>query len=131
MAGALTGAGRAIPRRPQLTVCILLEHFQPDLVDSAWQRFAPGGFRRLLEHPDFAAGRLDTGLIDRVLAAGLMEEEPPSPEEERVAALAAALYARGRQEQKVPEPVRASAWKSAGREAALNRWPRREGWRSG
>jgi len=51
MAGALTGvAARAIPRRPQLTVCILLEHFQPDLVDSAWQRFAPGGFRRLLEH---------------------------------------------------------------------------------
>jgi acetyl-CoA carboxylase biotin carboxylase subunit len=88
-------------------------------------------FRRLLVHPDFTAGRLDTGLIDRVLAAGLMEEEPPSPEEERVAALAAALYARGRQEQKVPEPVRASAWKSAGREAALNRWPRREGWRSG
>ena len=50
MAGALAGvAARAIPRRPQLTVCILLEHFQPDLVDSAWQRFAPGGFRRLLE----------------------------------------------------------------------------------
>jgi hypothetical protein len=51
MAGALAGvAARAIPRRPQLTVCILLEHFQPDLVDSAWQRLAPGGFRRLLEH---------------------------------------------------------------------------------
>ncbi len=87
-------------------------------------------FRRLLEHPDFAAGRLDTGLIDRVLAAGLMEEEPPSQEEERVAALAAALHAGGRQEKRIPAPAAASAWKSTGRDAALNRWPRREGWRS-
>jgi len=88
-------------------------------------------FRRLLEHPDFAAGRLDTGLIDRVLAAGLMEEEPPSQEEERVAALAAALHLHGRQEKRIPAPAVASAWKSTGRDAALNRWPRREGWRSG
>ena len=50
-------------------------------------------FRRVLEHPDFVAGRLDTGFIDRVLAAGLMEEEPPSEEEERVALLAALLHA--------------------------------------
>ena len=50
-------------------------------------------FRRVLEHPDFVAGRLDTGFIDRVLAAGLMEEEPPSEEEERVALLAALLDA--------------------------------------
>ena len=49
-------------------------------------------FRRVLEHPDFVAGRLDTGFIDRVLAAGLMEEEPPSEEEERVALLAALLH---------------------------------------
>jgi len=86
-------------------------------------------FRRLLVHPDFTAGHLDTGLIDRVLAAGLMEEEPPSPEEERVAALAAALYVRGRQEPKIPGPARASAWKSAARDAALNRWPQRGTWR--
>ena len=52
-------------------------------------------FRRVLEHPEFVAGRLDTGFIDRVLAAGLMEEAPPSPEEERVAMLAAALHAGG------------------------------------
>ena len=32
-------------------------------------------FRRVLEHPDFVAGRLETGFIDRVLAAGLMQEE--------------------------------------------------------
>jgi acetyl-CoA carboxylase biotin carboxylase subunit len=88
-------------------------------------------FRRVLVHPDFTAGRLDTGLIDRVLAAGLMEEEPPSREEERVAALAAALHAGGRQEKKIPAPAGESAWKSAGRDTMLNRWPRREGWKSG
>jgi len=83
-------------------------------------------FRRLLEHPEFVAGRLDTGFIDRVLAAGLMEEAPPSPEEERVAALAAALHVGGREEKKAPASTRHSAWKSAGRDALLNQWPRRE-----
>jgi hypothetical protein len=53
MAGTLAGIARAIPRRPQLMVCVLLEHFQPDLVDSAWQRFAPGGFRRLLDRGSY------------------------------------------------------------------------------
>jgi acetyl-CoA carboxylase biotin carboxylase subunit len=87
-------------------------------------------FRRLLEHPDFAAGRLDTGFIDRVLAAGLMEEAPPSPEEERVAALAAALHAGEHAEKNIPASGRDSAWKNAGREALLNQWPRRGSWRS-
>jgi acetyl-CoA carboxylase biotin carboxylase subunit len=82
-------------------------------------------FRRLLEHPDFVAGRLDTGFIDRVLAAGLMEEAPPSAEEERVAVLAAALYAGGREEKKPPAPPPDNAWKNAGREALLGQWPRR------
>jgi len=82
-------------------------------------------FRRLLEHPDFVAGRLDTGFIDRVLAAGLMEEAPPSAEEERVAVLAAALYAGGREEKKPPAPPNDNAWKKAGREALLGQWPRR------
>ena len=36
-------------------------------------------FRRLIEHPDFAAGRLDTGFIDRVLAAGLWRRNRPRP----------------------------------------------------
>jgi acetyl-CoA carboxylase biotin carboxylase subunit len=87
-------------------------------------------FRRLLEHSDFAAGRLDTGFIDRVLAAGLMEEAPPSPEEERVAALAAALHAGERAEKNTPASGRDSTWKNAGREAQLNQWPRRGSWRS-
>jgi len=82
-------------------------------------------FRRLLEHPEFVAGHLDTGFIDRVLVAGLMEEAPPSPEEERVAALAAALYVGGRAERKAPASARDSTWKQAGRNALLNQWPRR------
>ncbi len=83
-------------------------------------------FRRILEHPDFLAGRIDTGFIDRALAAGLMSEEPPSAEEERVALLAAALHV-GRQRNSLPaaEAPAASAWKRAGREALLNAWPPR------
>jgi acetyl-CoA carboxylase biotin carboxylase subunit len=88
-------------------------------------------FRRLLEHPEFVAGHLDTGFIDRVLAAGLMEEEPPSPEEERVAALAAAFHVGGNEEGKTPAPAGDSAWKKAGRGMLLEHWPRRGSWRSG
>jgi acetyl-CoA carboxylase biotin carboxylase subunit len=88
-------------------------------------------FRRLLEHPEFVAGHLDTGFIDRVLAAGLMEEAPPSPEEERVAVLAAALHVGAPQGKKIPASPHDSTWKRAGRDALLNQWPRRGTWRSG
>ncbi len=47
--------------------------------------------RRLLADPDVRAGRLDTGLIDRVLARG---EEPGPPPEAFVAAALAGLAAR-------------------------------------
>ena len=87
-------------------------------------------FRRLLEHPEFAAGRLDTGFIDRALAAGLMEEAPASAEEERIAMLAAALHMEGREEKKTPASTRSNTWKNAGREVALDQWPRRGSWRS-
>jgi acetyl/propionyl-CoA carboxylase alpha subunit len=82
-------------------------------------------FRRVLEHPDFVAGHLDTGFIDRVLAAGLMEEAPPSPEEERVAMLAVALHVGGQAGKKPPIAIRDSTWKNAGRDSLLNRWPHR------
>ena len=81
-------------------------------------------FRRLLEHPEFVAGHLDTGLIDRALAAGLMEEAPPSPEEERVAVLAAALHMGGGEGKKTPASTCDSTWKNAGRDSLLNQWPR-------
>jgi len=51
-----------------------------------------GLFRRILGHPEFVAGRLDTGLLDRMLA-----EKKPAPADgdasSRLAAVAAALFA--------------------------------------
>ncbi len=82
-------------------------------------------FRRIMEHPDFLAARLDTRFIDRVLAAGLMEDEPASEAEEHVAMLAALLHVEQHGEAR---PLRASAgqgWKQAGRRNLLNRQPRR------
>jgi acetyl-CoA carboxylase biotin carboxylase subunit len=82
-------------------------------------------FRRLLEHPEFVAGHLDTGFIDRVLAAGLMEEAPPSPEEERVAMLATALHVGGHAGKKTSTTPSDSTWKNAGRDSLLKQWPAR------
>ena len=52
-----------------------------------------GFLARLVRQPDFAAGRLDTGLIDRHLAA-LTDPAEPSPEVRALAALAAERAAR-------------------------------------
>ena len=82
-------------------------------------------FRRLVEHPDFTAGRLDTELIDRALAAGLMEEIPPAAEEVRAAVVAAALHALGHNGKETPNATAGSRWKNAGRAALLSRWPGR------
>jgi acetyl-CoA carboxylase biotin carboxylase subunit len=84
-------------------------------------------FRRVLEHPDFVAGKLDTGFIDRVLAAGLMEEEPPSEEEEAAALLAALLDAERNSDPKQATTTAGNGWKQAGRREALHRQPQRAG----
>jgi hypothetical protein len=68
---------------------------------------------------------LHTGFIDGVVAAGLMEEEPPSPEEEHVAMLAAALHASRHQAKESPAPKSNGDWKDAGRAVLLNQWPAR------
>ena len=49
-------------------------------------------FRRILEHPDFAAARIDTGFLDRMLSAG---PEAPLPQDglAAIAAISAALFA--------------------------------------
>ncbi len=82
-------------------------------------------FRWILDRPDFVAGQLDTGFIDRALAAGSWSEDAPSPEEQGVAMLAAALEAGRHSARQVdPFPVlQGTPWKTAGRELALNRWP--------
>ena len=87
-------------------------------------------FRRVLEHPDFVAGRMDTGFIDRVLAAGLMEEEPPSEEEEHVALLAALLDAERNSGSKPASSMASNGWKQAGRLALLHQRPVRTSGRS-
>ena len=85
-------------------------------------------FRRILAHPDFVAGQLDTGLIDRVLAAGLMQEEPPPGDEPQVALLATLLHAEQRAAPtRVAVASPSGKWKQAGREAALHAHPRRAG----
>jgi acetyl-CoA carboxylase biotin carboxylase subunit len=86
-------------------------------------------FRRVLEHSDFVAGRLDTGFIDRVLAGGLMGEDPTSEEKESVALLAAMLHAERNGE---AAPALASihrGWKQAGRSELLHKRPQRAGGR--
>jgi len=54
-----------------------------------------GLFRRILEEPDFVAGRIDTGFLDRMLGG---DKKPPALRTERdgnpdIAAIAAALFA--------------------------------------
>jgi acetyl-CoA carboxylase biotin carboxylase subunit len=107
-------------------------------------------FVRVLDDPDFVAGRLDTGLVARILAADAEAARdggsPPTestvvpseaeslrrngserPAAELVAMLAAALESRSNgAEGSSASAGRAaqSLWKIAGREAQLHRWPR-------
>jgi acetyl-CoA carboxylase biotin carboxylase subunit len=80
-------------------------------------------FRRVVEHADFIAGRIDTGFIDRTLAEGILAPDEVSAETERVALLAAALDAARNGLGRPPAPE--SAWKLAGRDALLHHWPRK------
>jgi acetyl-CoA carboxylase biotin carboxylase subunit len=84
-------------------------------------------FRSIIGHPDFNAGRIDTGFIDRALAEGILVDGEPSSEEVRVALLAAALDAMNAPSNGVvpPKDAAKSGWTTAGRDALLNRWPRR------
>jgi acetyl-CoA carboxylase biotin carboxylase subunit len=87
-------------------------------------------FRRILRHPEFVAGRLDTGLLERMLGESAAEGGRATPAREgeaEVAAIAAALFAA------LPGPGAAastdgtrsaeapSAWKRTGRQEGLQR----------
>jgi acetyl-CoA carboxylase biotin carboxylase subunit len=82
-------------------------------------------FRRVLEHPDFVAGRIDTGFVDRFLRRERISDEQSVEEEERVAVIAVAFdhWRRGGA-RAAPSPPE-SRWKAAGRESLLNHWPTR------
>jgi acetyl-CoA carboxylase biotin carboxylase subunit len=87
-------------------------------------------FRRILRHPEFVAGKLDTGLLERMLGEFAAEGGRATPAREgeaetEVAAIAAALFAA------LPAPGAAastngtrpaeapSAWKRTGRQEGL------------
>jgi len=82
-------------------------------------------FRSVVDHPDFTAGRIDTGFIDRALAEGILDDGEVSPDEIHVALLAAALEAMNQTPNGATPSRHAkpSKWKTAGREALLARWP--------
>ena len=108
-------------------------------------------FLRVLRNPDFLAGRLDTGLVGRILSQGAAAEsgETPSNDAPRtthdetggtsapdpahaarlVAALAASLEVSSNGASKIhparpPAAPQETRWKTAGREALLQQWPR-------
>jgi acetyl-CoA carboxylase biotin carboxylase subunit len=93
-------------------------------------------FRQILEHPDFIAGRCDTGFVDRVFT-GYAWPEDESPREEQTAVMLAAglesALERNSQgsgvalrESRHDGAMSRSKWRIAAREAALDRWPERK-----
>ena len=78
-------------------------------------------FRRILDHPDFLAARIDTGFLDRLLA----EQAPVVQAEEinKVAAISAALFAAARNGAnggaKSAQQPENQGWKKAARQEAL------------
>jgi acetyl-CoA carboxylase, biotin carboxylase subunit len=90
-------------------------------------------FRQMLEHPDFIAGRCDTGFIDRVFTNQAQQEDEPLREEQAVVMLAAALETALRRNRQSGLPAArqdgtsSGQWRIAAREEALHRWPRKRG----
>ncbi len=83
-------------------------------------------FRRILLHPDFRAGKLDTGFLDRLLKEPATHDKR-TEERTPIAAIAAAIFAaqpssngtgaaNGNSTKAAPAK---SAWKTAGRQEAL------------
>jgi acetyl-CoA carboxylase biotin carboxylase subunit len=77
-------------------------------------------FRRILTDEDFRAARIDTGYLERLLAAGPAAVEE-AVSEDVVVALAAALFAASaqRQDAVVADAVAESRWAEAGRREGL------------
>jgi acetyl-CoA carboxylase biotin carboxylase subunit len=84
-------------------------------------------FRRILKNPEFMAGKLDTGFLDRLLASP--ETDPVKSEHPDIAAIAAGVFAVLEQAtptrngsadaQTQPAKNGASGWKQAGRVESL------------
>jgi acetyl-CoA carboxylase biotin carboxylase subunit len=78
-----------------------------------------GLFRRILTDGDFRAARIDTGYLERLLAAGPVVVEESVPED--VVAVAAALFAASARREGVPvgNVAAESRWADAGRREGL------------
>ena len=85
-------------------------------------------FRRILKNPDFIAGKLDTGFLDRLLQHP--EDDPVKKEHPEIAAIAAGVFAalehvpatpNGASGGSAPAPAKngASNWRQAGRVESL------------
>jgi acetyl-CoA carboxylase, biotin carboxylase subunit len=78
-------------------------------------------FRRILNDPDFLAGKVDTGYLDRLLKSPFSEA---GRQDAKVAAIAAGMFAVLDPVSKAngadPDPTLASAWKKTARTEALS-----------
>ena len=86
-------------------------------------------FRRILEHPDFVAARIDTGFLDRLLAGKLVPASDANGLAE-IAAVSAALFAATAQQKNGQQGSTASAIEQRNDASAWNRTSRSEGVRS-
>jgi acetyl-CoA carboxylase biotin carboxylase subunit len=83
-------------------------------------------FRRLLHHPEFMAGHMDTGFIDRFLAEGMRNVVTDRDEGAEFAAMLVAALETSRQgNTQRSRPPQTNAWKIEGRRAFLENWPQR------
>jgi len=86
-------------------------------------------FRRILEHPDFVAARIDTGFLDRLLAGKLVASGGANGLAE-IAAVSAALFAATALQKNGRQDNAASAVEQRSNESAWKRTARSEGVRS-
>jgi acetyl-CoA carboxylase biotin carboxylase subunit len=83
-------------------------------------------FRRILEHPDFVAARIDTGFLDRLLAGKLVASGGANGLAE-IAAVSAALFAATALQKNGHQDNTASAVEQRSNESAWKRTARSEG----
>ena len=90
-------------------------------------------FRQILAHPDFIDGRCDTGFIDRVFSNWAQPDNPPPPEEQALAMLAAGLESALRRNCEAGltagrrhRATSSDEWRTAARKEALDRWPQKD-----
>jgi acetyl-CoA carboxylase biotin carboxylase subunit len=75
-------------------------------------------FRALMCDAEFQAGDIDTGFVDRFLAAGKLEAKPAAEDEPAALATAAVAYAASQRKEK-PAAQASNGWKQLGRQRAL------------